>query len=338
MLLSIFSTVFLTSLGSATGVPLLRIDATCGFRLTTEGSFSGKVGQLTDGQVRAGSDLAQSLFTWFGDAFADQQGRGCWWTPPTSVLQCDWGQPPDHGFEIGCYGAVSYCGQEIFYECQTDDGDEVDIYLQPNGANCSRITLHTDSCRRPCEGESSALPNPTGTQATATPSSTPRTCDIVVADGPDEIVLIDRGNPDTAYGANPSMTVQLSANASAIFVFRFAASDAGKQCALAFDLPSAQDPRARYRLAGGGPVGFALLQTPPADPAHATYANRPRVAMPLASAELRPGMSVQPLAFPCPGAEAEVAFLMADEVGADACLEYQQYRPEVPMGLYLVKC
>lgn len=151
-------------------------------------------------------------------------------------------------------------------------------------------------------------------------------------------MLIDKASPDTAYGPNPGMTVRLSPNASAIFAFRFSASDAGKQCALAFDLPAAQDQRAQYRLTGGGLVGFALLESPPKDPAAATYGNRPRVAMPLERAELRPGISVRPLEFPCPGADAEVAFLMADEDGADVCLEYQQYRPVVPIGLYLVKC
>lgn len=63
----------------------LQMNAGCGFHLTTTGGYNGSVGQLGNGQVRAGSDLSPSLFTWFGDAFADQQARGCWWTRTTCL-------------------------------------------------------------------------------------------------------------------------------------------------------------------------------------------------------------------------------------------------------------
>ncbi|KAI1372327.1 hypothetical protein F4677DRAFT_449449 [Hypoxylon crocopeplum] len=362
MLLPILLISFLASV--STGIASVRVNAGCGFRLTTSGGFNGTVGQLAGGQVRAGSDLSQSLFTWFGDAFADQQGRGCWWTPPTSVLQCDWNQEPAHGFEIGCYGGVSYRVQSTFYECQTGDHDEVNLYLQSNGINCSKVSIHADSCRPPCAGQSSSLSSstglvisspgptpamsttrhgssqtgttPTSSQASGTPTHTPGRCNIVIAQGPDEIILIDKGNSDTSYGPNPSMMVQLSPNASAIFVFRFASSDAGKDCALVFDLPSAEQQQ--YKLTGTGPVAFALLDGPPANASRTTYNNTPRVAMPLEAATLRPGVSIQPLAFPCPGADAKVAFAMGDGPGADTCLEYQQYQPEIPIGMYLVKC
>ncbi|KAI1105742.1 hypothetical protein F4804DRAFT_110749 [Jackrogersella minutella] len=365
MLLPMIFIAFLASLISVKGSSV-QMNASCGFHLTTTGAYNGSVGQLGNGQVRAGSDLSPSLFTWFGDAFADQQGRGCWWTPPSSVLQCDWNQQPSHGFGIGCYGGVSYRDQSEFYECHTGDGDEVNLYLEPISVGCSTIMIHSDSCRPPCAGESSSpspslspspSPSPTGTAtsgpptptpfqtissssqaSSATPTPTPPSgeCDKVVAEGPDEIILIDKANPYTAYGPNSDMIVQLSPNASAIFVFRFAASDLGKECGLAFDLPSANAPP--YKLTGGGLVSFALLDGPPADPGGTSWNNAPGVAMPLEAVLLQPGASAQPLSFPCPGADAEVAFMMRDVPGSDTCLEYDQLRPDVPIGLYLVKC
>lgn len=266
---------------------------------------------------------------------------------------------------------MSYRDQETFYECHTGDGDEVNLYLEPRGANCSEITLHADSCRPPCAGESSPSPasNPTQapfqqstgtagqkssqTPATHSPSpnpnpsasaSTPGLCDVVVASNPDEIVLVDKGNPDTTYGPNPSMLVQLSPNASAIFVFRLAAADAQKQCALVFALPpnpqspGPLEPGSQYQLSGSGSVSFALLESPPQDPAKTSWNTRPSVAMPLESVTLRPGINQELLKFECPGVEEEVAFEMSDGVGADVCLDYEQWRPEVLVGMYLVKC
>ncbi|KAI0473457.1 hypothetical protein GGR56DRAFT_675946 [Xylariaceae sp. FL0804] len=126
-----------------------RADAGCGFHLstTTAAGLNGSVGQLSSGQARTGTTMTPSLFTWFGDDFVDQQSRGCWWTPPTTVLQCDANQSPDHGFAIGCDGQVSYDGQTVFWECPTGDGDECDVYLEPMGSNCSQITITADNCR-----------------------------------------------------------------------------------------------------------------------------------------------------------------------------------------------
>ncbi|KAI1137380.1 hypothetical protein F5Y05DRAFT_87922 [Hypoxylon sp. FL0543] len=369
MLLPMLFIAFLASLASVEGVSD-PMNAGCGFHLTASGGFNGSVGQLADGQVRAGSDLPPSLFTWFGDAFTDQQGRSCWWTPPTSVLQCDRNQQPSHGFEIGCYGGVSYRDQSSFYECQTGDSDEVNLYLLPKGVDCSPIMLHADGCRPPCAGESPSsrststispsrnpIPTPfqvstrtsersppqtiTSTTSSAeisfTPASTPGQCDVVVAESPDEIVLIDKGNPDTVYGPNPTMFVQLSPNASAIFVFHFTPSDAGKECALVFNLPSVTSQH-WYTLTGSGKVSFAILDMPPENARNTSYSNAPGVAMPLEAVVLTPGLSVEPLTFPCPGADADFAVIMRDEPGSDANLWYHQLESDVPLGLYLVIC
>ncbi|KAI1393014.1 uncharacterized protein F4822DRAFT_148245 [Hypoxylon trugodes] len=359
---------FLTSVTStkSTAPPM---NAGCGFHLEVTGGFNGPVGQLGNGQARAGSDLPPSLFTWFGDAFADQEGRGCWWTPPTSVLQCDRNQRPDHGFGIGCYGGVSYRDQSTFYECHTNDDYEVNLYLEPNGANCSTITIRADNCRPLCAGETltpssssssstsltitpfeavttttvtksspTTITRPPSSGPTARPPSTHGNCDVVVAQAPTEIVLVDKNNPSTSYGPNPDMLVRLSPNSSAVFVFPISASDGGKECAVLFNLPPAQEEFQDYKLKGNGLISFALLNGTLADPGHTTYGNLPGIAASLESVELRPDMSVQPVTFECPGVDTNFTVAMRDAPGSDACLEYRQNETDVLVGMYLLKC
>ncbi|RWA11123.1 hypothetical protein EKO27_g4002 [Xylaria grammica] len=145
MLIPFLSVFWLQSV-SLVDAHATRDNVGCGFHLSCSGAFNGSIGEKSSGQARASSDVSPSLFTWFGDAFADQQGSGCWWTPPTFTLQCDKNQPPDHGFQIGCDGAVSFNGQSVFYECPTGQGDEVNIYLRPNGDQCHEITIQADNC------------------------------------------------------------------------------------------------------------------------------------------------------------------------------------------------
>ncbi|KAI1498448.1 ubiquitin 3 binding protein But2 C-terminal domain-containing protein [Biscogniauxia marginata] len=90
----------------------------CAFTLTT--SVSTHVGQYGSGQTRAGPGETPSNFIFNGDTIIDAQGRGCWWTPPATVLQCDVGQTPETGFSIDCDGTLSYNGQTTFYECATN--------------------------------------------------------------------------------------------------------------------------------------------------------------------------------------------------------------------------
>ncbi|KAH9890815.1 ubiquitin 3 binding protein But2 C-terminal domain-containing protein [Xylariomycetidae sp. FL2044] len=112
-------------------------------------SVSAPVGQYGSGQTRAGSSDTPSTFSLSGDngTLTDAQGRGCWWTPPATVLQCDVGQTPEPGFSVGCDGVVSFGGQSTFYECATGVGDIIMIYREPNGSNCDQITLSADGCR-----------------------------------------------------------------------------------------------------------------------------------------------------------------------------------------------
>ncbi|KAK6949643.1 hypothetical protein Daesc_009726 [Daldinia eschscholtzii] len=171
----------------------------------------------------------------------------------------------------------------------------------------------------------------------ATPA--PRNCEAPVFERPDEIILVDKSRPDTANGLNPNMIVQLTPNISAIFVFDFNSSDLNKQCSLIFDLPSIREQQhPLYTLNGTGLVNFALLEEPPANPGNTTYNNAPPVAMPLEAVYLEPGMSAQPLEFPCPGEEGHVVVEMCDKPGSGVYLHYQEGRSEIPVGLYLLKC
>ncbi|KAI0877256.1 hypothetical protein GGS24DRAFT_162294 [Hypoxylon argillaceum] len=177
MLIPLLSVFWLHSVSPVDAHAVTRDNVGCGFHLSCSGAFNGSIGQKSSGQARASSDVSPSLFTWFGDAFADQQGSGCWWTPPTFTLQCDKNQQPDHGFEIGCDDSLSFGGQTVFYECPTGEGDEVNIYLRPNGGQCHEITIHADSCApSTCPG-GGAGPFPgvasSGTPSGATTPSTP---------------------------------------------------------------------------------------------------------------------------------------------------------------------
>ncbi|KAI3318063.1 ubiquitin 3 binding protein But2 C-terminal domain-containing protein [Xylariaceae sp. AK1471] len=140
-------TLLLTSALSLGGARALTMrQSGCSFHISTEGSLTAPVGQYESGQTRAGPNDTPAEFTLTGDAIRDSQGRGCWWTPPALVLQCDVGQIPETGFDIGCDGAVSYNGQSTFYKCDTGEDDVKMIYLEPNGSVCGEITLHADGC------------------------------------------------------------------------------------------------------------------------------------------------------------------------------------------------
>ncbi|KAJ1324435.1 Ubiquitin 3 binding protein [Microdochium nivale] len=166
--------VLLASFAELCSSAFVRQNAGCGFHIQTNGSVNFPVGQLSSGQARAGNDMSPSLFTWFGDAFVDKQGRGCWWTPPAFLLQCDPGQMPDHGHEIGCDGQLAFRGQTTFYQCETGDDDQVNIYTLPSGVRCNYVTLVSDDCRPDCPigGQAPAAPFPTYLPSTSVLTAT----------------------------------------------------------------------------------------------------------------------------------------------------------------------
>ncbi|KAG8423375.1 hypothetical protein J3458_000276 [Metarhizium acridum] len=122
----------------------------CDFHMSAAGSHGGPLGELNGDQIPFGN-IPQTTFHIDGDKIWDSNGHGCWWTPPTRVLQCDTNQPPDSGFKVGCDGKVSYHGKTTFYQCETGDDDQYNIYLGPNnGINCGEVTLAADGCHARC--------------------------------------------------------------------------------------------------------------------------------------------------------------------------------------------
>ncbi|KAI1748745.1 ubiquitin 3 binding protein But2 C-terminal domain-containing protein [Xylaria castorea] len=146
----------------------------CSFHMRTEGALLGApVSQYDSGQTRAGPNETPSSFTLNGNTLTDAKGRGCWWTPPAMVLQCDVGQTPEPGFSIGCDdGTVSHNGQTTFYECETGADNLTMIYLGPNGSRCSEITLHADGCYPSgCSGQGTGSGSGSGSASPAASST-----------------------------------------------------------------------------------------------------------------------------------------------------------------------
>lgn len=52
----------------------------CQLHFTASGAISGPVGEISSGQVRAGSGVSSTSFTLQGGQLFDDKGRGCWWT------------------------------------------------------------------------------------------------------------------------------------------------------------------------------------------------------------------------------------------------------------------
>ncbi|KAI2638628.1 ubiquitin 3 binding protein But2 C-terminal domain-containing protein [Xylaria nigripes] len=363
----------------------------CAFHLSCSGAFNGSIGEKSSGQARASSDVLPTLFTWFGDAFADQQGNGCWWTPPTFTLQCDKNQAPDHGFQIGCDGLLSFNGQSVFYECPTGAGDEVNLYLRSNGDQCHEITIQADSCTSstcpgggggagpgpgqtnsptsstvttpstlatssttstspttatlstsatPSTSEGPPIPLPfttgndkttttstsTSTVTTTQPAATPSDC---IEVEPDEIILTDQGNPDTAYGPNEGKHIQISPNASSIFNFHFDDTDIGKTCELSFRITHGLP----FNLTGTGIATLTALDDVAA--ANTTYNTMPRAIETIDNVLLYEGMQHGFGAFPCPGSSSHGGVLLGEAPMADTCLDCMQGNG---MGMFLRKC
>jgi hypothetical protein len=137
--------LFSSALSGASALTM-RNKSGCSFHLSTEGAVTAPIGQYEGGQTRAGLNDIPSNFTLNGNSISDSDSRGCWWTPPALVLQCDVNQIPQTGFSIGCDNTLSFNGQTTFWECETADKDVSMIYLEPSGTNCAEITLLADGC------------------------------------------------------------------------------------------------------------------------------------------------------------------------------------------------
>ncbi|KAK7961956.1 GPI anchored cell wall protein [Apiospora aurea] len=333
-----------------------RSNAGCSFHLTVNAGGSPpatySVGQIGDGLCRARGDLEASTFTWFGDAFVDQQGRGCWWTPPTSVLQCDPSQQLSHGFEIGCDGNVTFSGQSTFFACKTDDS--ANIYLEPNGAQCQPVTLVSDGCKSTCYVSTDDQPSPLSPPAKDCPAN------IIWSpfEKPQMMIPVDRSNPSKAYG--PSLLGQITQNFSTVFNVDIPASYAGKSCKVFFSLPtmeqlSSSNGRETYYLSGSGGVAFSRMENPATmdttwedifggDESSGLFSSSNSSsggslggATALGQTTLAPGYTYVVDRFACPAGQT-LTYLITEPDEEDTYLVYIQGDVPVALGLFMSTC
>jgi len=290
--------------------------APCCFGLSASGAVTGTVGQLSDGQNRVNGPLSPAEYCIADGAITDANGRGCILTPPTSQWQCDTGATPTGGFSIECDGTVAYNGGTTFYECQTGDNGEANIYLTPGGTNCGPITLKANGCG------SCPPPPPPGCPTNLNGNY----------EFPHLIIPIDSSNPSTAAGTSYFGTI--SSTISSIFNFDIPSSDSGKTCSLIFLFPlQSQLTTSSFTFSGNGGIDFALLNgvaTQATD-----YDNAPGVQTDYGVTVVAPGNSYSIATFPCPAGEA-VSF--EAKASGDTSLRYfQDYNPS-PIGVYITTC
>ncbi|OBT74574.1 hypothetical protein VF21_07567 [Pseudogymnoascus sp. 05NY08] len=309
------------SLVAATDALIART-APCCFHLSASGAVTGTIGQLDDGQNRQGGGLPPAQYCISGNSITDANGRGCILTPPTTQFQCDQGAAPTPGFSVGCDGALSYNGNPEFWECQTGDNGEANIYTTEGGTNCGKITLKADGCASGC-----APPPP--------PPPPPVTCPANL-NGPYEfphlIIPVDSSKPDTAPGTSFFGTV--SSTVSSIFNFDIPAADSGKKCSLIFLFPTqAELETSSFTISGNGGLDFSKLSG--VATGSTTFNNAPGVATDYGVTTVSPGNSYNIATFDCPAGTA-VSFEI--KASGDVSFNYfQDYNPS-PIGLYITTC
>jgi len=294
----------------------------CCFHLSASGSVTGTVGQLGDGQNRVNGPLSPAEYCIVDGSITDANGRGCILTPPTTQFQCDVGATPTSGFGVNCDGTVAYNGDATFYECQTGDNGEANIYTSPvDPVACGPITLKADGC-------GSCPPPPP-------PPPPAKTCPTNLA-GPYEfphlIVPIDSSNPNAAAGT--SFFGEVSSTISTIFNFDIPSSDSGKTCSLIFLFPTqAQLTTSSFTFSGNGGIDFSLLSSVATQ--STDFANAPSVETDYGVTTVAPGNSYSIATFPCP---AGTAVSFEAKASGDTSLRYfQDYNPS-PIGLYITTC
>jgi hypothetical protein len=290
--------------------------APCCFGLSASGAVTGTLGQLDDGQNRVGGGLAPADYCIADGAITDGHGRGCILTPPTSQFQCDVGATPTSGFSVGCDGTVSYNGGTTFWECQTGDNGESNIYLTPGGTNCGKVTLKASSCFSGCPTA------PVGCPANLNGNY----------EFPHLIIPISSSSPTAAAGTSYFGTV--SSTVSTIFNFDIPSSDNGKTCSLIFLFPTqAELSTSSFTFSGNGGIDFSLLSSPATSATD--YANAPGVATDYGTTTVAPGNSYTIATFACPAGN-KVGFEMK-AVGDTSLNYFQDYNP-APIGLYITTC
>lgn len=307
----------------------------CCFHVSASGAVTGTIGQLSDGQNRQGGGLAPAQYCITDGAITDANGRGCILTrksyhlyldvpvdtksivAPTTQWQCDYGASPESGFSIGCDGTIAYNGDTTFYECQTGDNGEANIYSTPGGTNCGTVTLTADNCLPRC-----LPPSPPGCPTNLNgPYQFPHL-----------IIPVDSSKP--SYAPGTSYFGQVSSTISSIFNFDIPASYSGETCSLIFLFPlQSQLKTSSFEFSGNGGIDFALLNG--IATSSTSYSNAPGVTTDYGTTVVAPGNSYSIATFLCP-AGTTISFEM--KAVGDTSLDYfQDFNPS-PIGLYITSC
>lgn len=256
---------------------------------------------------------------------------------PEKVLQCDDNQTPETGFEIGCDGSVTFNGKDTFYECETDQKDQFNIYLEkPSaGVNCGEVKLSADSCKKECpKPTTKPAPQPTTTQAPP-PQPTQKGCPTNLEgdyEFPHLIIPVDKSNGDEATGT--SYFGEVSSTKSSLFNFDIPSGDKGKQCSLVFLFPKQEDlETSSFTFSGSGELDFSSLESPAEE--STTYNNKPAQKEDLGSQTVSPGNSYSIATFDCPAGETVGYEISAS--GDTSLRFFQDYNPS-PIGLYITVC
>ncbi|KAI0870422.1 ubiquitin 3 binding protein But2 C-terminal domain-containing protein [Hypoxylon argillaceum] len=332
--------ILVTSLLRGASALALRRQSACSFHLRTDGALAAPVGQFDSGQARAGPGETPANFTVTGDTVTDAQGRGCWWTPPALVLQCDAAQGPEAGFTIACDGAVSFKGQSTFYACDTGADDLAMISLAPHGSPCGEVRLYADGCFPGSCGASPTASSGTSTSTNTLPlgggtpgSSCPGDLSPGAYEFPHLIIPLDSANP--SFTAGTSYFGAVNATVSTAFTFDIPTSATGKTCTAVFYLPTqSQLETSSYNLTGSGAVRFARLEGAVSE--GTSYASLPAVAEAYNETTLVPGNAYTVAALACP-AGGSVTFEMSGAGGGGNATDFryfQDYNP-CPIGLYV---
>lgn len=322
---------FFSVLLAGTAQALVTRQESCCFELTAQISTThtnASLGQLSDGQIRTGGGLPPSTFCLTSTSIGDSAGRNCIITSPETQFQCDQGASVGAlGFSVGCDGLVSHDGDTTFWQCQTGDNGEANIYTTPGGTQCTEIELFASGCAPKC-----SAPPPTSPASSCVPNLTDNTFQY-----PHLIVSIDSAHPTTSNGT--SYFGAITPTISTLYNFDIPQSYAGKTCSLIFLFPAQSSLQtSSFSFSGNGKLSFSELKGEFS--AQTTYNTRPGVGKTYPDVTVSPGAEEEGYviaSFDCPAGETAV-YEIGEGQGGNTVLKYfQDYNPS-PIGLYIFPC
>lgn len=317
--------VFGALLSAAIAKALVTREPSCCFGIS---GHNETVGQLSDGQNRIGGGLPPSTYCITSNIISDGNGRGCILTPQTTQFQCDQGAGPTPGFSIDCNGLISHNGSTQFWQCQTGDNSEANIYTTTGGTKCSPIELEASACIPTC-------PPPS-------PSPSPKSCppdftNTNTFQYPHLIVSVDSTHPIQSNGT--SYLGSVTTAISTIVNYDIPQSYTGKSCSFVFLFPAqSSESTSSFSFSGNGKLSFTELDAPATT--QTTFQNKPGTKVAYPDVVVTPGAVESGYVistFECP-AGSVVSYEIGEGVGGDTVFRwFQDYNPSA-IGPYVFPC